>query len=234
MPYIAVIVLALFLSPLAWIYEHTGGIGLLLALCLGVAAILAWGGRINQKKAEEEERMANERKEQYNKLVLHILHTPIQPQDAQKLYRSMAKASPVLASLLRDVQILRESMQIALASKKMDIAVSRRDLARETHQRIQGEGAALLTDETMEEISQALARFERALVPAYCANVANEFITKAEKLKTLKAKQKYAARAQLVIAKGLPHAADTDYLFLEAKHRVEQYSQSLGMSSIPE
>jgi len=199
------ILIGIAIYPFVWIHEKIGWSG-----------IVYWNVRTTRKDNEE-----------FNKLVLYVLHNRLHPDEAKKLNYSLAKTNFPRSALIRRLQILRDSIEIALASKKRDTAESRMTEVRSSYEEIRQEHPHLVAPETLAEIDRVVGECEKEFSTVLYANIANAHIEKAEKLKTDKSKAKYAALAMEAIVEGLENPNCEKLRLEEMKKKIELFTQSL-------
>jgi len=140
----------------------------------------------------------------------------------------LARSNFPRSALIRNLQIIRDSIEIALTSKKKDTAQSRMDTLLERYEEIRAEQSGLVSMEVMNEISSVIQDTKYQFHTMLYLNTATGYMDKIEKLKTNKSKEKYLDQAIEALQEGLQiglgNEADLgDYL----KH-VEQVKAKLG------
>lgn len=189
------IVLAAIVYPSVWLYEQIGGIGYLV-LIVGVSGI--WFYILSQKKAKHEASFEAD--------ALSALSRRLDPETARAMNAKYSKSNHRRAELLRFIQILNDSVEISLSSKKPDTAESRFSLAKETYQKIQAY-RDIMGPRLSLEIDAKFQHLEANFVSALTLNLAKAHIEKAELLKTEKLKMKYLRDALDVLESGLSRGA---------------------------
>jgi len=213
------IVIGIVVYPFVWLYEKIGWIGIIALGFAVLGAIVLMKFRNSQREYEE-----------FNRLVLYSLHNRATPQEARKL-NSLYKDNYPRAMLIRRLQILRDSIEISLSSKKRETAESRMDEVLSSYAEIKSKYADLITSETMSEIARVVEEHERKFSTSLYTNIANAHLEKAGKLKTIKSKSKYAELAMEAILEGLKNPK-SDKSFLEKMQaEIERYTQSLETTS---
>ena len=188
--YLVVIVLAI--SGFVWLHEQIGTFGIVALVVLLVAgAILKSVQKTKSIQAA------------YDDLVLYILRNRLSVEESRQVYNSARKLDPSRMSLLRNIQILSESVYLATTSKKRDTAESRMDLALERYAEVSGKQANLVSSHVREQIDAFVRQAQQEFGTQMYLNVVQGHIEKAEKLKTAKSKLKYLGMAAEVIQEGL-------------------------------
>lgn len=188
----ALVIIGAIVYPLVWLYEQIGAVGLV--LCgVGVAAAFTYWHIYNAKQD----------KKAFDELVLYTLHNCMPPDEARRINRKLAKENFPRSALIRNLQIIRDSIEISLSSKKRATAESRAKSVEELHQEILHEHAGLVSDSVLAEINavcaQALSEFNTKLF----INISNGYIEKASTLKTDKSKIKYIGLAAEALEEGI-------------------------------
>lgn len=110
----ALILIGIVAYPFVWLYEQIGGIGL--AVC-AAALVGAWIWRhIYQSKGDQQA---------FDELALYALKNRIDPDEAKEINRKLGTTHFERAALIRNLQVLRDSIEISLSSRKKDTAESR-------------------------------------------------------------------------------------------------------------
>lgn len=214
------ILIAIVVYPFVWLYEKIGWGGSIALGGLVLSGIAYWSVRTSRKDKEE-----------FNKLVLYVLHNRLHPDKARKLNYSLAKTNFPRSALIRRLQILRDSIEIALTSKKRDTAELRMAEVRSSYEEIKSKYANLVTPETLAEINRVVSECEKEFSTILYINIADAHIEKAAKLKTAKSKAKYAALAMEAIVEGLMNPNSENRRLEEMRKKIEQFTQSLEASS---
>jgi len=188
----ALIVLGGIITAFSWLYRTIGLYGIIFLVILVIAGIVFW----TQNQSKERQRV-------FLQTVLLFLHTRLTP-DATKPYSKLyAKTDFNRWSLLRALQIMRDSIDIALSSKKRDTAQSRMDLAEKQYRQIRKDYSTLIPEEIMNEISETINIAKQTYKTQLFLNVSKGFIEKAGTLKTDKSKLKYLDMALETIDEGI-------------------------------
>lgn len=206
--------------PFIWLHEKFGWGGITVLGGLFLGGIYYWNVLASRND-----------KERFNKLVLYILHNRIHPEEARKLNHSLSKTNFRRATLIRRLQILRDSIEIALTSNKRDTAESRMTEVKSSYEEIRKEHADLVAPETLAEIDRVVSECEKDFGTSLYTNIASALIEKAQKLKTNSSKAKYATLAMEAIVEGLENPKSEKRRLEEMKKKIEQFAQSIEMSS---
>jgi hypothetical protein len=149
--------------------------------------------------------MTRRRKQQdaCDQLALLVFRNQVPWEEEKKLNTKLAKKNFRVAALIRDLQILRDSIEIALTSKKRETAEGRFKDARLVFARIRKEHTRLIKSETFTEISSAVARLDEEFPTKLYLNLAQGHLDRAEKVKTEKSKGKYIKLARETLTEGI-------------------------------
>lgn len=211
------IIIAAIVAFLSWLYQTIGMIGIIL---LGVAIISGLFLRSKKKK----ERYLNE----YYDAVRCFLNTRLSPDEARPYGRTYSKSDFERWSLLRCLQIMRDSIDIALTSKKRDTAESRMELAGDKYQEIITEHKKLITPEILDEIGTVYRDAQSQFFTKLFVNVSTGQIEKAEKLKTEKSKIKYLNQALETIEEAINSGQGDVAKFEERKREISEKISAFG------
>lgn len=121
-------------------------------------------------------------------------------EDAAAYFLYIAKSDFQLAERLRQQQIIRESLQIALNSKNPEVAEGRMNLAKEKYEAL---AEMRIPKDERERIDTAYAEALLRYRTVRYLNEARGYVDKMRQVKTGTSKQKYASLARAVLAKGL-------------------------------
>jgi len=133
------------------------------------------------------------------------------PQTSGAYFHELMKTDPDKSMRLRKQQILRESLQIALNSKKRDTADSRMDTARDIFEKLQEEHS--IPKAEWEPIRERFLRDQREFFTVKYINQAKGLLEHSSKLKTEKNRKKYVDMAKAIIDEGLSDpSSDKDRL----------------------
>lgn len=187
-----IVIIGVVSYPFVWIYNQIGAAGSVLGI-VGLIGIATYWKTRNKKKDQES----------FDALVLYTLHNRISYNEAKNINLSLAKNNFPRAALIRNLQIIRDSIEIALLSKKRETAESRAKTISDLHQEINAKQAGLVSINVRREIdsvcTEALKEFNTKLY----LNIANGHVEKAQSLKTNKSKIKYLNLASEVLKEGV-------------------------------
>lgn len=200
-----------FLIGIAMIYKFLGNVGTAILAITGIAIWIWYSSKSKQK-----------RQAAFDELVLLTISEKTPPQDARKVNAELAKIDFRKADLVRKLQIIKDSLDIALASKKPDTANSRMQLAEANFNQIQGYLGSIISPETSNQIKRIFREALSEFSTVRYLNLATAHITKAEKLKTEKSKQKYYEMAMQTLEEGMKDS-DSD------KDRLSAVKQEVSM-----
>jgi hypothetical protein len=216
----SLILIGIVIYPFVWLHEKVGWGGMIGLGSLVLSGIVYGNIRAARRNSEE-----------FNRLVLYALHNRLQSDEAKRMNFSLAKTDFPRSALIRRLQVLRDSIEIALASKKRDTAESRMAEVRSSYEEIRKDHVRLIAPETLAEIDRVVGECEKEFSTIFYANIAGAHIDKAGKLKTDKSKAKYSALAMEVIIEGLENPDSEKSRLKEVKRGVELFTQSLEGSS---
>lgn len=211
------VVLVILAAPFIWFYEKFGAVGYVLLALAGLILAVSWAVL-----------HAKEKEKRFKELVIYVLNHRLTPNEARKLNRNLASSNFDQASLIRNLQVLRDSIDISLSSKKRETAEQRYWLVVSRYEDIVNSQSSLIDPETMGEINRVVESYRSRFWTSLFKNVAEGHLAKAESLKTNKSKLKYSGMAMELISEGLAHP-ETDK---EALHRIERdieaFAQGVG------
>lgn len=147
------------------------------------------------------------------RLYPHDVFGPLfhEPREAQAFYLEMMRIDERLSMRLRDQQILRESLEIALASKNSKTSESRMSLAEDLWKEICSKYR--IPPNELQAMSQYVDSARKEFATVRYLNEAQGLIEHASRLKTEGGRQKRLIRAEQIIQRGLQdYAADKSRL----------------------
>ncbi len=163
-------------------------------LLIAVVVIVVWKARSNSDKFRV---TASE-------LAMLTMQKKISPQESKSLNLRLLRGKNYrIGELNRHLEILRESIDIALMSKKKDIATSRMDTVTETWRLINDKYIELLSDDVKKYIGSVVDSAYKNFQTDMYLNMAQGHIDKAYSLKTEKSRNKYKLLACDVLREGL-------------------------------
>lgn len=195
----------------------TGGVILISVLSISIVVTL----RIIKSRSD---------KSSFDDLAIYVLKNKLEVTEAQRLNQRLIKSSHLRAALIRDLQILCDSIHLALHSKKRETAEYRMGLALEKHRDAIRKMPSLVSPFVILETNLVVADAEVVFHTSLYLNAADGHCTKAQTLKTQKAKLKNFELARSVLMEGL-HMGRGDLLKLrEALENVEQLMSKNSIS----
>ena len=216
----AVVLIGIIVYPFVWLHEKVGWGGIIVLGVIALSGFVFWSIRRSRKDEEE-----------FNKLILYVLHNQMAPNEARKLNNSLAKVNLRRSALIRRLQILRDSIDISLSSKKRETAESRMAEVKSSYEEIRKEYADLMTHETILEIDRVVSDCVKQFNTNLYTNIARAHIEKAEKLKTVKSKKRYAALAMEAIQEGLLNPNSEKQSLERWREKIDQFIRSLEKRS---
>jgi len=210
------IVIGIIVYPFVWLHEKIGwiGIGIIGAIVIGIGIL--W----NISKSKKEQKA-------FDNLVLYVLHNRLHPDEARKLNLKLTKSNFPKAALIRNLQIIRDSIEIALTSKKRDTAESRMNTLLERFEQIRKEQYGLVSAEVFNEINSVIQETKNEFHTKLYLNLAKGHMDKAEKLKTTKTKGNYLDLAKEALKEGLEKGLGQQADLRKALSQVEQAKAKL-------
>lgn len=128
-------------------------------------------------------------------LMLAMLRREIAPDRITSVIKSSYRSFPELISLLRSLQIITESLGIALNSANPKTAKSRMELVDKTYARIREDDSHLLSSDEWQQIDTIIQEAKSKFEILYRVNAARRLLEKAEGLKREASKQRYYQEA---------------------------------------
>lgn len=138
----------------------------------------------------------------FQQLVLRTLRNRMPPDEAKRINVSLMGRDFRKAQLIRALQIIRDSFDIALAGKNRDVSESRLTSAKQFADEIRRDYLDLMTPETRSAVLTEIARDVSRCHTAIYVNAAKAAIEKAATMKTAKAKARHLDSARQHIADG--------------------------------
>jgi hypothetical protein len=127
--------------------------------------------------------------------------TPIEA--ARAINARLASEDPQKATFIRALQIIRDSIDIALASKKRDVAESRMKSVVETWRIAEAECSGVVPEDVVHSVRDIVADAQRRFQTSLFANLARGFLDKATISKTAKAREVHLSQAKAAILEGI-------------------------------
>jgi hypothetical protein len=146
----------------------------------------------------------------FDDAVLRVLYNRLSPDTSKKLYRELMDCGDQgmeVYQLVRSVQIMSESMGIALKSKKREVAEDRMNSAKEHWSKVQDEFRPLMSPEVFEEVRNFYDARKKVFQTQLYANLVEVALTKAQSMKTKKSRLKYLDQADELLSEATDHPA---------------------------
>ena len=201
------------LYTLMLIYEKFGSIGTGFITFISVGLLIYYSFRKDKKT--------------FDNLVPYVLHNRLHPDEAKKMNLQLARSNFSRSALIRNLQIIRDSIEIALTSKKRDTAESRMNTLLERFEEIQREQSSLVSAEVHDEIERVIQETRKEFQTKLFLNVATGHMEKAESSKTSKTKEKYFDLAIEVLKEGLEKGSGNEADLRTVLSQVEQAKSKL-------
>lgn len=210
------VVIGVIVYPFVWLYEKIGGLGfsLIVLIVIGLGIFYHIGNRRKEQKI-------------FDDLVLYVLHNRLHPDEAKKMNLKLARSNFPRSALIRNIQIIRDSIEIALASKKRDTAESRMNTLLERFEEIKKEQSGLVSAKIYNEIKRVIEETRNEFQTKLFLNLATGHMEKAESLKTKKSKEKYLNLAIVALKEGLEKGLGQETDLRRVLSQVEQAKDSL-------
>ena len=181
-----------FIFMFVWLYETLGPfLFWTLIVLFVIAAVYLWISSAKKRHLE------------FQNLILDTIKRKMPVEEAKNVYSTLIKSDMRKADLIRKLQIIKDSIDISLSSKKRDVAESRNEKMRELSVEIEQNYKSLMDDDVFEEVSAIIKNADNEFHTALYKNIATGHLEKAEKLKTEKGKQKYWDLAREVLNEGM-------------------------------
>jgi hypothetical protein len=208
------VVLGLVVAFSVWLYETIGWLG------LGVLAAAAVYFIFLVNKSQRQKSQQN-----IDDLALYVMNTQSHWTEEKKLNNALSRSNPSAAELIRNLQIIRESITIALTSKKRETAESGMKGVLSCYKTIEERLSHVVSPHVFEEITNRVKSAENDFHTKLYINIAAGHVAKAEKLKTKRSKEKYLELALASLDEGLKsglghdHELEGEFLKVEEKKR---------------
>lgn len=179
----------------------------ILGVLLGVLSAI-WRAASGEAEAE---RIRERRRE----LALRCLRVRLLPEEAKRINRELMRAAPDWGEMVRCFQIIADSLDIALKSKKPETAHARMEDALRLLEESRRKQGYLLTENDWRIAEEHVVSARQKFETAWRVNSVTALLEKAATLKTEKAKTKYIAEARAILEEGLGRT-DADTACLQA------------------
>lgn len=205
------LILAVILAyPFVWLYQQIG-IGGYAIIIFGIGGLWVVSKQLKKSRVNSD----------FEADALRALLNRLDPDTARAMNQKHQKTSFRHMQLLRRIQILSDSIHLALNSGKRDTAESRMLLATENYQEAMS-FRDIMSNRLKSEIDQAYRDACTLFPEAMRFNVARSLLVKADTLKTPKARSRYIQEAISIIEEGLSGEASgstrLDSLAVEARN----------------
>ena len=177
------------IACLVWLREQFGNSGIVLIVVITIICLSLYSRKKNKKVQQD-----------FDRLALSTLRTKRHWTEDKEINKSLMRHPG--APLIRNLQILRDSIEIALTSKKRDTAEQRMNAIPELFEEIK-KHATLVSPEVFEEIYKTVYKAQRKFHTSFYINIATGYIESAEKVRTRKTKDKYFTLAAEALKEGL-------------------------------
>ncbi|MBY8161410.1 hypothetical protein KW506_03530 [Vibrio fluvialis] len=210
-----IVVLILIVAPFVWVYNRAGWWGVIPAV---ICTILFLGWLINKISSP-----SKKEREEIENHIRRIFEGTYSFKDKKSIQKSLP--SDYKAPFGSAVQVY-DCIRLSLTSKKRDIA----------EQRFQDidfffgnflEYKHLFTSDLIEFIQFQVDDAKHMFANTLFINLATQHYEKAQTLKTVKSKTKYAQMALDVLDEGIAHPETDEQMLRGHKVQIEEYIQSL-------
>jgi hypothetical protein len=141
--------------------------------------------------------------QEFRALALSTIRQAMPLEAARAINFQLAIEDPEKAIFIRNRQIIRESIDIALSSKKRDIAESRMKSVVETWKRAEAECSGVVPLDVIQLVREIVAEAQRRFQTSLYANIARGYLDKAKALKTAEGREGQLSQAREAILEGL-------------------------------
>jgi len=210
------VVIGIIVYAFVWLHEKIGWVGIFIMGAVVIGVGIFW----NIGKTKKEQKI-------FDDLVLYVLNNRLHPDEAKKINLKLAKSNFPKAALIRNLQIIRDSIEIALTSKKRDTAESRMNTLLERYEEIRKEQSGLVSLEVFNKIKHVILEAAVEFQTKLYLNMATGHMDKAEKLKTKKSKGKYLDLAKEALKEGLEKGLGQEAELRMMLSQVEQAKDKL-------
>lgn len=189
---VALVIMGLVCYPFILFYQTFGIWGFAIPLAIAICYFF-----FKRSSSGKEDQMA------FEELIIDTLHLKIPPPEWKKINTQLSKINFPRAALLRNIQIIADSINISLKSKKREIAESRMEAVLKGYKEIKLKQLNLISEETFKTITTTVKYAEKRLSTLLYTNIAMAHLDKVGKLKTEKSKIKYLGLAKEILQEGL-------------------------------
>jgi len=167
--------------------------------------------------------------QEFRALALSTIRQATPVEAARAINARLASEDPPKAELIRDLQIIRDSIDIALASKKRDTAESHMELVVETWKTAEAECSGVVPQDVVQSVREIIADAQRRLQTCLYVNVARGYLDKAKTLKTAKGREGHLSQAREAILEGLGKPDSNKGELRELMLAIERMRQADGL-----
>jgi hypothetical protein len=167
--------------------------------------------------------------QEFRALVLSTMRQAMPFEVARAINARLAIEDPQQAALIGELQVIRESIDIALSSKKRDIAESRMKLVAERWKTAEPDCSGVVSKDVVQSVSETVADAQRRFQTSLHANVARGYVDKAKALKTAKGREGHLLHAREVILEGLGMPDSNKGELREMLLAIERMRQAEGL-----
>jgi hypothetical protein len=210
------VAMGIVVYPFVWLIEKIGLIGIGF---IGVI-VIGFGILYNVSRRQKEQK-------RFDDLALYVLHNRLHPDDAKKMNLKLGRSNFPRSAMIRNLQIIRDSIEIALTSKKRDTAESRMNTLLERYEEIRKDQSGLASAEIYDEIDRVIKETKRDFHTKLFLNLATGHMEKAQNLKTKRSKEKYLDLAIEALKEGLQKGLAQEADLINALSKVEQAKTNL-------
>jgi hypothetical protein len=210
------VIIVFIIGGLSKLHDAIGNSGLIilgLFVLTGIAVYI-----VVQSKQEQQH---------FEDLVRYVLYNKLPADEAKKMNSRLMKKDPTKSQLIRNLQIMRDSIDIALSTKKAETAKSRMETVWRCHSDIYSGQKKLLSPELLSEIDQVVNGANTELHTTYYTNLANGYLEKARSLKKNKSKRKYLQLAKDTLQEGLQDESSRSEDINQILSDVKEFEASL-------
>jgi len=177
--------------PFVWLFQQIGAYGFTALVALIGTGLILWA-----KKRGDAGR------QNFEQLVRYVFDNRLSPEDARQINARFARAGEK-AQLVRNLQILRDLIDIFSTSRKPDTAESRFELALEKYHADRRLLPKFVSTDTIMHVEKSFTRSAYEFQTTKFTNPAADLIAKSQTVKTRAARTKRLEAARTILAQGL-------------------------------
>ena len=159
-------------------------------------------------------------------LIIEIFETKMSLERIQEI-NEMYHENSTKAALIRDVQILSDSIRICLSSKNENTAFSRFDLLNRVFERVSNSSG--LDEDVLGYVNEKVENAKKKFETIVYLNLAEGYKEKSLKMKSSKGKLKYLNLAESILKKGLLASESDKEILNSALQKVLEEKHSLAV-----